>query len=291
MRKLSGFIAVLPLIFSFILSYFQVTPIDYGEELRFNQNGEFNILVLPGLLEGERGFSAQTRNYINSIIAVSEPDLVVLGGNNIIPQPLIADLFLAYTMNIIDEYVSVFEENEVRFTVIFGDYDTKGLYDKSSQLKRYMRSEYFVGGIANSQNLNTLYNRRRNISGNFRISLLSYGNQAFYLYVIDYQNGGEIAEEQINWFQNPLNLPSLVFSFNHLFVEREDGYNFILYDENVIGYVSSEEPLNADFITIENPSILRAGQSALYSEGNITREYKAKKIVLTAEGGLSVINY
>lgn len=291
MRKLAGFIAALPLVFSFVLSYFQVTPPDYGEELQFDSSGEFNILIISGLMEGEGGFSYASKTYINDILSQTKPDLVVLGGNNIAPQPLITDLFLAYTMNNIDEYIKVFEDNKVYFTILFGDYDTKGLYDKSSQLKRYMRSKYFVGGISNSQNLNVLYDRRKNISGNFRIKILNDNNGFVYLYMIDYQSDMDLSDEQKAWFKNPLELPAYIFSYRNLYEKKDLEYNFLLNDKNARAYISANSKEHSD-ITLDNGlMLLSTAQSSSYDEGLIERSYTAKKIVLTNEGGLNIINY
>ncbi len=291
LRKLSGFIATLPLIFSFILSYFQVTPADYGEKLRFDDKGEFCALVLAGLLEGEGGFSQKTKEYINDLLIESKPDLVILGGNNIAPQPIATDLFMASTMNIIDEYTALFDNGKTYFTALFGDYDMASLFDKTAQLKRYMRSKYFVGGIAHTDSLYTLYNRKKGLCGNFRITVFAEDKPAYYLYIMDYR-GGEIPSAQQSWFEGGnADLPSVVFSFKSLYAWDDNKTEYLLYNENVKAYVSmgdwaNEGQDNAEAVLIKTPLIGKYS-----AEGSVQREYRAKKIVLSERGGLTVIDY
>ncbi|MFW5780440.1 MAG: hypothetical protein ACOCWI_03200, partial [Bacillota bacterium] len=152
LRKFSAFLAALPLIFSFIFSYFQFAPNVNLPELSFDKEEEFTILSFAGLLEGEALFSNKTKEFLSRTISEVNPDLVVLMGNNILPSPFISDMFVANTFRIIDEYTEFFNNKKTYFTILFGNYDVGALYDKSSQIKRFMRSKYFIGDISSNNN-------------------------------------------------------------------------------------------------------------------------------------------
>lgn len=294
MRKLSGFVAALPLIFSFALSYFQYTPADYGEQLQFDKNSEFHMLLLAGFLEGEKEFSQNTKDYLQEIIEQSQPNFVVLGANNIYPQPLIADLFLGYSFDVIDEYVKIFEENKVYFTVLFGGYDTKGLYDKSAQVKRYMRSEYFVGGINGNNGINTLYDRKNNIVNTFQTTILSVNNKSKNLIIIDYQKEDDTLNQQVDWINSHMELPSIIFSYDKLYDESlvtQPDSDFLLFNENIQAFISFNSSADADVFFEDNILFSEMSLSAKIKDGILLRSYKAKKIVLTEDGGLSFVRY
>ena len=135
LKKFSAFLAALPLIFSFIFSYFQFPPRVSLPDLSFDKEGNFTILAVSGLLEGEAVFSQDTRIFLNSAISKVKPDLTILMGNNILPSPFIVDMFQANTFRMIDSYGEIFDSNQTYFTVLFGDYDMGTLFDKSSQIK------------------------------------------------------------------------------------------------------------------------------------------------------------
>lgn len=286
MRKLSAFVAVLPLLFSFVLSYFQVAPKDKGEKLSFNQNGEFIILFVGGLLE-EKGFSEKGKGYLKSVIDEANPQLVILGGNNIMAQPIISDLFFAETMKIIDGYNAIFEEKEVYFSVLYGEWDNSSLFDKSAQLKRYMRSDYFVGGISNSESLQVLYNRKGALIGNFSINI--YNNAILHnqLFIIDYQNGDENLEDKKNWLKSISDKPSIIFTNGQNYNFTDENTNFQFATANTMASFSScciesYEFWSDDILYATLP------QSGKVQDGSVIYNYKAKKIVLAVDGGLFV---
>ncbi|MDD4316687.1 MAG: hypothetical protein PHC84_05970, partial [Clostridia bacterium] len=184
LRKLSAVVAVLPLIFSFILSYFQPTPRDNGESLQFD--GEFVILAFSGL------FLKEDTRFLEEKISEHRPDLVLLCGDNVFPQTLVSDLLFAGTMRIIDKYIGVFEKRKTYFSALFGTYDIAGLFDKSAQLKRFMRSDYFVGGVQDSQSVKVMSANKKS-HGNFRISIIVEG-ETYYIFVVD-SSGGELGAD------------------------------------------------------------------------------------------------
>lgn len=252
LKNVSIFIAVLPLAFSFMLSYFQITPPAFNQELLFDDTCQFIILTLPNLQLGRKGFSQKNRDDVVAAIQQTKPDLVILGGNNVFIQPLFADLFFSYTMDIIDKYVSIFEEEKVFFTVIFGDMDTKGLYNKSAQTKRFMRSKYFVGGVIDTGTLPVFYQRRKDIVGNYKIRIKGLESDVF-LYMADCQSLNTLSEEQIDWLtEQDDNTALFVFSYKKLYeINQEGTVDYVFATENVKAFISFNK-INEHSIIIEN---------------------------------------
>lgn len=252
LRKLSATVAVLPLIFSYILSYFQPTPQDDGERLSFQD--EFVILAFSGL------YSQGETQFLEEKIDGIKPDLVLLCGNSIYPQTLASDLLFAGTMQIIDKYAELFEKKKTYFSALFGEYDVSGLFDASAQIKRFMRSKYFVGGVQNSQNVEVMEEKKK-ADGNFRISVFRGAKTAFYIYIAD-TSKQSFTSEQEQWIET--SQPFLLFSYRKSEI-HEGGWAF---------FASKEEQL------------FGIKQSGIYEKGQVSYRYCAKKIVLTASGEL-----
>lgn len=282
LKKFSAFLAALPLIFSFIFSYFQFPPRVSLADLSFDKEGNFTILAVSGLLEGEAVFSQDTRIFLNSAISKVKPDLTILMGNNILPSPFIVDMFQANTFRMIDSYGEIFDSNQTYFTVLFGDYDMGTLFDKSSQIKRYMRSEFFFGDIASNNNFLTLKENDRDFVANYRVSLLNKGNEEAYLYFIDCQD--DIQDEQIAWIQSTANKPSYFFSFSPLY--QRENFDIFFEIQNSKAFFSG----NSYYMKEDLKDDIHFAEISLCSkvvEGDeVNRRYAAKKIVLTTQGGL-----
>lgn len=99
--------------------------------LHFNENGEFRILHL---CDGQDGFPAKEKmmTYIDYMVRTYKPDLVVLGGDNTVASEETKE-------QAIEEYVKPFVENEVYFTLVFGNHDDEQGVDKDTLLKYYQK--------------------------------------------------------------------------------------------------------------------------------------------------------
>lgn len=99
--------------------------------LQFDENGEFKILHL---CDGQDVFPAEERmlTYINYMLKTYQPDLVVLGGDNTVASEETKE-------QAIEEYVKPFVENEVYFTLVFGNHDDEQGVDKDTLLKYYQK--------------------------------------------------------------------------------------------------------------------------------------------------------
>ncbi len=286
LRSVSAFVAILPLVSSFLLSYFQVTPPSFIGELTFNKEGYFVILSLPNLQEGNQGFSSQTKDNIIDIIDRLNPNLVVLSGNNISPQPLIADLFLAYTMDTIDNYVELFDATQTYFTVIFGNTDIMGLYDKSAQTKRFMRSKYFVGGVNSTNNLETLYNRRKSLVGNYRFIVKGDDINAC-IYVLDFQDKSTLSAQQTSWVSvEEDNCISLILSYKKLYTINEDNEVSYMINADIDAYVSFAETDNETHIIQDNTKLLAVKEQFISLENG---DLNATVIRINQQGDVEIL--
>lgn len=99
--------------------------------LHFDENGEFRILHI---CDCQDTFPAQQNMliYIDYMLTVYEPDLVVLGGDNCIaPQEIKEDA--------IEELVQPFVNRKVPFTLVFGNHDAEQGYTNEQLLEMYQR--------------------------------------------------------------------------------------------------------------------------------------------------------
>ena len=100
--------------------------------LRFDENGEFKILHMT---DCQDGYPARTEmlTYINYMLDIYEPDLVVLGGDNCVcegkyKQPAIAELVKPYV------------DRGIYFTLVFGNHDHEQGVDEETLLSYYLQA-------------------------------------------------------------------------------------------------------------------------------------------------------
>ncbi|MEE0981816.1 MAG: metallophosphoesterase, partial [Acutalibacteraceae bacterium] len=100
-------------------------------KLQFDKDGEFKILHI---CDCQDTFPAQQKmfTYINYMLEIYEPDLVVLGGDNTVGPKETKD-------DAIKELVSPFVEHETYFTLVFGNHDHEQGVDKEALLKMYQK--------------------------------------------------------------------------------------------------------------------------------------------------------
>lgn len=104
---------------------------DSSTKLCFNDDGEFKILHL---CDCQDGYPAQEKmfTYINYMLEIYEPDLVVLGGDNTVGPEETKEAA-------IEELVAPFVEHETYFTLVFGNHDHEQGVDKEELLEMYQR--------------------------------------------------------------------------------------------------------------------------------------------------------
>lgn len=134
-------------------------PISDGQPLRFNDAGSFKILHLTdfhewlgielssGKVAVQDTLKPHLVTAINAFLDIEQPDLVVLGGDNVFSLKYISDLFLNVSTNTYKAFADIMEEREQYWTFTFGNHDSesaKSKYDFISALKGY---PHFIGGL------------------------------------------------------------------------------------------------------------------------------------------------
>ena len=124
MKKLLAIIMSLCLIISVISV--SASAVSESDVLRFDENGEFKILHISDFQDN---YPAEEKMlaYINFMLDIYEPDLVVFGGDNSIGPEETKALE-------VEEIVKPFVERGVYFTVVFGNHDHEQGVDKETLL-------------------------------------------------------------------------------------------------------------------------------------------------------------
>ena len=99
--------------------------------LKFDENGEFKILHL---CDCQDGYHADGRmiEYINYVLEVYEPDLVILGGDNTVGEEETKELAVA-------ELVEPFVTHKTYFTLVFGNHDYQQGYTNDELFEMYKK--------------------------------------------------------------------------------------------------------------------------------------------------------
>lgn len=195
--------------------------------LKFDENGEFKILHL---CDCQDGYPADERmfEYINYVLEVYDPDIVVLGGDNTVGEGETKQLA-------IDELCKPFVESETYFTMVFGNHDYQQGYTNDELFEMYQKAggDYFLA-----------YDAVPELHGTATHNLPVYSNDGskvkFNLWMFDsgsYVDGGYdcVRKDQIDWYLETSNklkaeagalVPSMAFQhiivgdvYDALFVE------------------------------------------------------------------------
>lgn len=148
-----------------------------GEEdktLQFGEDGKFTVLHLTDI-QDTYAFNEKTRNYINTIISMTNPDLIVLGGDNI--AGFGAGL-KSGAETAIDAFMSIFEQRNIKVAAVFGNHDDEGQATKQDMMAMYEKYDCFVGctGFTDGERV-----------GNYNLPIFSSDGSrtAFNLWLVD----------------------------------------------------------------------------------------------------------
>lgn len=196
MKKLiSLMLSVLILMGVFSVSVFATED----NTLRFDENGEFKILHISDC-QDDYPCEEKMLTYINYMLDVYEPDLVVLGGDNSIGKAETKALE-------VEELVKPFVEHGVYFTIVFGNHDHEQGVDKETLLGYFQQygGKYCLAydavpelhGTA-THNLPVLASKSDDVK--FNVWLFDSGN-----YVAD-ENGNtlgydSVTKDQVVWYK------------------------------------------------------------------------------------------
>lgn len=245
----------------------RVEPREYPP-LMFDDDGEFTILHLTDfheylLIEGSNfaditivdQLKPRLVRFIESCLQETEPDLVVLGGDNIFGLSAVAE-FMDTPISIMTyrAIAELFEEHKQYWTLTFGNHDSESVLDKIDYLNEVAKYDYFIGGTEDEKYFSAKVFPTDTVIGNSHAdyyvgnySIPVYdetGTQiAYNIFVLD--SGSytltppadvpylSITEQQTDWYLSESKkleqesghiVPAVMFS--HIpFAEMEDAYN------------------------------------------------------------------
>lgn len=245
----------------------RVEPREYPP-LMFDDDGEFTILHLTDfheylLIEGSNfaditivdQLKPRLVRFIESCLQETEPDLVVLGGDNIFGLSAVAE-FMDTPISIMTyrAIAELFEEHKQYWTLTFGNHDSESVLDKIDYLNEVVKYDYFIGGAEDEKYFSAKVFPTDTVIGNSyadyyvgNYSIPVYdetGTQiAYNIFVLD--SGSytltppadvpylSITREQTDWYLSESEkleqesghiVPAVMFS--HIpFAEMEDAYN------------------------------------------------------------------
>lgn len=245
----------------------RVEPSEYPP-LMFDDDGEFTILHLTDfheylLIEGSNfaditivdQLKPRLVRFIESCLQKTEPDLVVLGGDNIFGLSAVAE-FMDTPISIMTyrAIAELFEEHKQYWTLTFGNHDSESVLDKIDYLNEVVKYDYFIGGAEDEKYFSAKVFPTDTVIGNSyadyyvgNYSIPVYdetGTQiAYNIFVLD--SGSytltppadvpylSITREQTDWYLSESKkleqesghiVPAVMFS--HIpFAEMEDAYN------------------------------------------------------------------
>lgn len=245
----------------------RVEPREYPP-LMFDDDGEFTILHLTDfheylLIEGSNfaditivdQLKPRLVRFIESCLQEIEPDLVVLGGDNIFGLSAVAE-FMDTPISIMTyrAIAELFEEHKQYWTLTFGNHDSESVLDKIDYLNEVAKYDYFIGGTEDEKYFSAKVFPTDTVIGNSHAdyyvgnySIPVYdetGTQiAYNIFVLD--SGSytltppadvpylSITEQQTDWYLSESKkleqesghiVPAVMFS--HIpFAEMEDAYN------------------------------------------------------------------
>lgn len=245
----------------------RVEPREYPP-LMFDDDGEFTILHLTDfheylLIEGSNfaditivdQLKPRLVRFIESCLQETEPDLVVLGGDNIFGLSAVAE-FMDTPISIMTyrAIAELFEEHKQYWTLTFGNHDSESVLDKIDYLNEVVKYDYFIGGAEDEKYFSAKVFPTDTVIGNSyadyyvgNYSIPVYDETgiqiAYNIFVLD--SGSytltppadvpylSITEQQTDWYLSESKkleqesghiVPAVMFS--HIpFAEMEDAYN------------------------------------------------------------------
>ena len=218
-RLLSLFLCII-LILSLCCSVFAAN----GDELRFNDDGSFKILLVADTQDTNHPQKAMLR-LLNACLDKSNPDLVIFLGDQI-HGPSMGKSERA-VMAAIDAIIEPVEARGIPFAVVFGNHDDEGGVSKEFQMAYYQTFDGCLA-VAGEQDITGV--------GNYNLTIRSSDSKkdVVNLWFFDsgtYDETGEgkyawVEKDQLDWYEKTSNalaetnagelLPS--YAFQHIIV-------------------------------------------------------------------------
>ena len=140
MKKLSSLLLALVMIFGSVTFTSSAVP-DIKNKVRFREDGTFKILQLSDI-QDNLYLQPLTKNFIIDLLDKTQPDLVVLTGDNIGPNKALTKWG---NRRLIDNVMKIFEERGVKVAAVFGNHDGENRLSKDEQFEVYNGYSCFKG--------------------------------------------------------------------------------------------------------------------------------------------------
>ncbi len=109
--------------------------------LRFDDDGNFRILQITDIQDGPLLLNP-TKNFITDVLEETDPDLVILTGDNVSGGACWSD---SVGRIAIGRFMSIFEKYGVPVAAVFGNHDSEGAMTKEEMMAVYESYDCFVG--------------------------------------------------------------------------------------------------------------------------------------------------
>ncbi len=114
---------------------------DNEHNLQFGEDGTFKILQLADIQDGLY-LRPLTKKFIEDLLDKTQPDLVVLTGDNIGPKKALSK---KGNKNLIKNVMDIFEGRGVKVAAVFGNHDAENKCNKDEQFAIYQEYSCFIG--------------------------------------------------------------------------------------------------------------------------------------------------
>ncbi len=112
-------------------------------KLRFNEDGDFKVMVLADLHAKATGLSKEQQDYVKTMVDREQPDLVILTGDNVRSLAAAPIVDAAHMRRVLDTAVGYLEEKGIYWMHVYGNHDDEdNPLDKEAQQAVYEGYEY-----------------------------------------------------------------------------------------------------------------------------------------------------
>ncbi len=201
MKKFSSLLLALVMMFGSVTLTSSAVP-DIKHKLQFGEDGTFKILQLSDI-QDTLYLQPLTKNFINDLLDRTQPDLVVLTGDNIGPNKALTKWG---NKRLIDNVMKIFEGRGIKVAAVFGNHDAENRLNKDEQFTYYQGYACFIG-------METEESKAISGCGTYNIPIMSSKDgteKAFNLWFFDSQEYNEendlggygcVQKDQIEWYE------------------------------------------------------------------------------------------
>ncbi len=140
MKKLSALLLALVMMLGSVTLIGSAVS-DNEHKLQFREDGTFKILQLSDI-QDDLYLQPLTKNFIIDLLEKTQPDLVVLTGDNIGPNKALTK---SGNKRLINNVMEIFEGRGVKVAAVFGNHDGENKMNKDEQFAFYQEYTCFIG--------------------------------------------------------------------------------------------------------------------------------------------------